>query len=235
MSRSKPYPQGTIVEVKKVRVQASDINTSTFTALIVSQTKYYRCLSEYLVLRIASVEPRHELEYSLPARENLLSTSTVTTIFETVKGFRVQQPLARLRRSEIKQLRERLHSILAVSPDYLTNYPEPIGQVVLGDFPFSDREGYKERPAVIVNTPLHYNFTQRLIVLYCTTNLKATCPTDYSLVYPEQAGLKRDTVVRCRVFSLPKQKVKQVIGRLAIDDFAEIQVSLRRAFGLGED
>ncbi len=241
---SKPYPQGTVIEVKRrprlgtpteKQNTPESQDTPAFTALIVSQTEYYYCLSEYLVLRIAPNPPINELEYSLPTVQNLITTSAVTSNFETIKGQRVFRELDSLRRQEVEVLRERLNSMLAISADYLNDYPEPLGWVVRVPFPFSDREESKKRPAIVVNTPLDYKLTQRLTVLYCTTNLKATCSTDYILFYPEQAGLQRDCVVRCRAFTLSKKRVKEQIGRVMLEDFAEIQISLRRAFGLPED
>ncbi len=225
MRADKPYPQGTLVQV-------CDFDGQAYPALIVSHPSYYKCEEEYLILYISPDEPLNELEYSLPTIESWFPNSAVLSVMETVKGDRIVREYTTLFDEEKQEVLQRLHSILAISPDYLEDYPEPLGRVVCVDFPFSDTEQSKRRPAVAVNTPLHYERTESLIVLYCTTNLEVKCPTDYRLKHYSQAGLRQEGAVRCRTYTPSEEEVLSEMGRLRKEDFAEIQIRLRRAFGL---
>lgn len=225
MRADRIYPQGTLVQV-------CGFDEQVYTALIVSHPRYYKCLGEYLILYIFQDEPLNEFEYSLPTIESWFPNSAVLSVMDTVKGNMIVREYATLVDEEKQEVLQRLHSILAISPDYLEDYPEPLGQVVLVDFPYTDCEGSKVRPTIILNTPLHGERTESLIVLYCTTNLEVKCRTDYKLKHHSQAGLRQECAVRCRAYTPSEEEVLQEIGRLQKEDFASIQARLRRAFGL---
>jgi mRNA interferase MazF len=110
--------------------------------------------------------------------------------------------------------------------------PSP-GDVVLVDFPGADAA--KNRPAVVLSTPVYHAHRPDLIVGLLTTQLaRATAPTDYLLLDWAAAGLKRATAFRSYILTLdakfPRPAI--VIGHLSDRDWAAVQDRVRLALAL---
>ncbi len=112
--------------------------------------------------------------------------------------------------------------------------PEPAtpGSVVWVDFPFSDAQGSKRRPAVVVNSPEYFNSEKALILLMITSRLEqARCPTDRVILEWRLAGLREESAVRCRPSTVLLEDV-EFLGRLHPKDFIEVMSARREALGI---
>jgi len=110
--------------------------------------------------------------------------------------------------------------------------PQP-RQVVLVEFPFSDAEGSKERPAVIISSASYPACENEVIVLMVTSNVeRAKCETDCPLMDWREAGLSKPSAVRCRPATIRVERVNDVIGSLTDEDWQRLQECLHLALDL---
>jgi len=110
--------------------------------------------------------------------------------------------------------------------------PQP-GDVILVEFPFSDVEGSKQRPAVVVSASSYPDCENEVIVLMITSQIqRAVCETDCQLWDWREAGLTTPSAVRCRPATIRMERVKSILGRLSEPDWQAVRECLRRAFGI---
>ncbi len=110
--------------------------------------------------------------------------------------------------------------------------PQP-RQVVLVEFPFSDAEGSKERPAVIISSASYPACENEVIVLMVTSNVeRAKCETDCPLMDWREAGLSKPSAVRCRPATIRVELIKAMIGSLTDEDWQRLQECLHFALDL---
>jgi mRNA interferase MazF len=104
--------------------------------------------------------------------------------------------------------------------------PNP-GDVVTADFP--GVTGVKRRPAIVVSTQEYHTHRPDVILGIITSQIAhATTPLDYVLHDWADAGLRRSSVFRAFLVTLPANTVRR-IGHASARDWQEIQVRLVRA------
>ena len=100
--------------------------------------------------------------------------------------------------------------------------------VIIADFP--GVTGIKRRPAVVISTVNYHTTVGDVILGAVTTNLTiATTPTDYLIADWTGAGLRRPSVFRSFLVTLPQSKVLAVIGALSSADWQKVQACIRKA------
>ena len=104
------------------------------------------------------------------------------------------------------------------------------GDVVTAEFPGVN--GLKRRPAVIVSTAT-YQATRPDVILGLLTSQIAgvTQPSDYLLLDWQAAGLRKPSLFRTFLATLPAQAIT-VIGHLSEQDWKAIQACLRSALAV---
>lgn len=103
------------------------------------------------------------------------------------------------------------------------------GDVVLVRFPFTDQRGVKQRPAVVVSSPL-YNTEQPDLILLAVTGQFRESPPFGEVVIQEwrRAGLLKPSVLKPVVFTVEKPLIQRRLGRLRAGDRATLQTLLTR-------
>jgi mRNA interferase MazF len=111
--------------------------------------------------------------------------------------------------------------------------------VVTALFPFTDAPVRKTRPVVVLSTGTFNAAHGHIIGAMITTAAHSRWPSDHVILDPAASGLKRPSVVRWKVFTLPFTVIGGCIGAMAEPDrrmlseaFATIAPS---ASGFGKD
>ena len=100
--------------------------------------------------------------------------------------------------------------------------------VIIADFP--GVTGIKRRPAVVISTADYHTTVGDVILGAVTTYLTiATMPTDHLIADWTGAGLRRPSVFRSFLVTLPQSKVLAVIGSLSSADWQKVQACIRKA------
>jgi mRNA interferase MazF len=103
--------------------------------------------------------------------------------------------------------------------------PEPWDIVEL-PVPFTDKQGEKERPAVVLSTR-SFNALGHVIVAKITSAKYDHWPSDVRIQAWEEAGLAHSCVVRMIIFTIDARRVLSVRGRLALDDREAVFAALQ--------
>jgi mRNA-degrading endonuclease toxin of MazEF toxin-antitoxin module len=88
--------------------------------------------------------------------------------------------------------------------------------VVTVPFPFTDREGSKRRPALVVSAESFNRSGHSVLAMITTSNV--SWPTDSPLTQLSSCGLSRPCVVRLKLFTLDNRLIIKRIGHLAEED-----------------
>jgi mRNA interferase MazF len=111
------------------------------------------------------------------------------------------------------------------------------GQIVVVDVPFSTQTGTKRRPAVVLSTAAFHRPLPDVIACPVSSQPRYSLhpgPGDVPLQHWKAAGLRHPSAARLsNLFAVEKGLVKRVLGKLASDDLAAVDRSLRAALGLG--
>lgn len=101
------------------------------------------------------------------------------------------------------------------------------GDVVTAEFP--GVTGLKRRPAVIISTATYHSTRPDVMVGLLSSQIAVTAqPSDHLLLDWQAAGLRRPSLFRTFLATLPAQTVT-VIGHLSERDWRAVQQSLRTA------
>lgn len=99
--------------------------------------------------------------------------------------------------------------------------------VVVVPFPFTDRAAARRRPALVVSKG-PFNAAHGVVVLAMITSAaNSGWPSDIPILDRDQAGLRADSIVRFKLFTLDGKLVLRRIGSLIGPD----RDAVRAAFG----
>lgn len=111
---------------------------------------------------------------------------------------------------------------------YIITYEQ--GSIVLLPFPFSDLEGMKKRPALVLSNADSQEKTGRFICMMITSAMPVN---EYDIVIQnwEAAGLLKPSVAKVnRVFTINQELAIKVLGKLEHSDFYTIFQAFFRLF-----
>lgn len=112
------------------------------------------------------------------------------------------------------------------------------GDVVVVDFPFTDIDQSKPRPALVVLADAYNQRTRKTIVALITTNLrfaKAHCNLFIDLATPAgvQSGLKHSSVITCiNLLTVEQDDILKILGTLPDPEMQQIDACMKNAFDL---
>lgn len=89
--------------------------------------------------------------------------------------------------------------------------------VVVVPFPFTEREGVKRRPALVLSQT-RFNAGGHTVLAMITTRGHDPWPGDVPIGSPDAAGLRVPSIVRLKLFTLDNRIIIRVIGRLSEAD-----------------
>ncbi len=105
------------------------------------------------------------------------------------------------------------------------------GDVVIVDFPFVDRFGSKNRPALVVSgSAYHSERPQDVIVAVISTQIQQyKGSTDSPLQDWQSAGLVQPSVLRSTLLTILASRITRKIGTLTAHDLHEAALRLKLA------
>jgi mRNA interferase MazF len=111
------------------------------------------------------------------------------------------------------------------------------GEIVLVDYPFSDRTGSKVRPALVVQTDTLNHRIDDTILAAVSRSTHRAGPTqffiDIATVDGAATGLRQNSMIQCEnLLTYDQALILRVIGRLSPPMMQQIDVCLRCALQL---
>ncbi|MFP4551280.1 MAG: type II toxin-antitoxin system PemK/MazF family toxin [Spirochaetales bacterium] len=97
------------------------------------------------------------------------------------------------------------------------------GSVVEVPFPFMDVAKRKRRPALVLGS-----IPEAVVLAMITSAKRSAWPSDVPLVEWESAGLRAQSVVRLKLFSIEPELVITTRGELSPRDQAAVRESIRK-------
>jgi mRNA interferase MazF len=113
------------------------------------------------------------------------------------------------------------------------------GDIVLVDFPYSDRSSSKVRPALVVQADVWNERLEDTILALITSSHRRRLGAntqfyiDLSTLEGQQTGLKLDSVVQCEnLLTYKADLILRVLGKLSPEDMTKINRCLDAALGI---
>ena len=103
--------------------------------------------------------------------------------------------------------------------------------VVVVPFPFSDRAGARRRPALVISHERFNRSHGQLVLAMITTAARGDWPSDTPIADLAAAGLRANSVVRLKLFTIDRTLVAARIGRLSDTDGDAVRAGLQAAVG----
>lgn len=94
--------------------------------------------------------------------------------------------------------------------------------VILVLFPFTEKKGSKQRPAIVLSARGFNETHQHAIVAMVTTAGTTSWPSDVTIEHYADAGLRSPCVVRAKLFTISFDLVPGKVGSLAAADAQNI-------------
>lgn len=111
------------------------------------------------------------------------------------------------------------------------------GDIVLVDYPFSDRTGSKVRPALIVQTDrLNHRIDDTIVAAISRSTHRASATqvfVDISTADGAATGLRQNSMIQCEnLLTYDQALIIAVIGRLPATLLTQVEEALRNALNL---
>jgi len=103
--------------------------------------------------------------------------------------------------------------------------------VVLIPFVFTNQQGVKNRPAVILSIPAYHAERADAIMMPLTSQATGLF-ADVALSDWRAAGLVKPTYLKACIQTIDRSVIRTHLGMLAADDFALVQATVRTILGL---
>jgi mRNA interferase MazF len=104
------------------------------------------------------------------------------------------------------------------------------GDLVEVPFPFIESGLTKLRPALVLSTPLFQRHSGACLLAMITSAERSRWENDCELQSWAEAGLRKPSIVRWKVFTLDDALIVKRRGRLVESDFAKIRKALASVF-----
>jgi len=105
--------------------------------------------------------------------------------------------------------------------------------VVVVPFPFTDQPVTRKRPAVVLSDRQSYgDTTGHCVIAMVTAATRSDWPFDRPISRPREAGLRKPSVLRMKLFTIDQRLILGKIGRLEGRDRASAVSALRELFGV---
>lgn len=110
--------------------------------------------------------------------------------------------------------------------------PIEFGDVVVVEFPFTDGERSKRRPAVAVSA-LHYVEQRADVILMAITSQVSPAGGELEafVMKWQEAGLAKPSVLKPVIFTMDQRLIRSKIGSLMPDDVQQLRGLLERMLG----
>ncbi len=112
----------------------------------------------------------------------------------------------------------------------MTNYK--CGDIVLTKVVFSEGEGVKKRPALVVSSNRYHKNRQEVIIAAITSNIYRSLTGDTKINQWNEAGLRFPSIVTGIFQTIKKEMVDRKLGTLSNEDFQRVKENLKIALGI---
>ncbi|NIM12146.1 MAG: type II toxin-antitoxin system PemK/MazF family toxin [Candidatus Aminicenantes bacterium] len=106
------------------------------------------------------------------------------------------------------------------------------GDIVLTKVIFSEGEGVKKRPALVVSSDRYHKNRQEIIIAAITSNIYRSLTGDTRINQWEEAGLRFPSVVTGIFQTIKKDMIDKKLGTLGEEDFRKVKGNLKQALGI---
>ncbi len=106
------------------------------------------------------------------------------------------------------------------------------GDVVMVPFPFIDRQISKLRPALVLSNNPDGENDKHLILSMITSAKRSRWKSDIVLKEWRKSGLKAESVVRWKIFTIEAKLVQEKRGCLSSEDSESVQKGFKRVLGI---
>ncbi len=99
--------------------------------------------------------------------------------------------------------------------------------IVVVPFPFTDKEQFKRRPALVLSSLEHQEQTQHTTLVMITSAKNRAWSSDYLISSLQSTGLSSPSIVRQKIFTIDSRLIIKCVGELSITDTQELTERLR--------
>jgi mRNA interferase MazF len=104
------------------------------------------------------------------------------------------------------------------------------GEIVLVPFPFIDKPVQKLRPALVLSSNVDGQTDNYLVLAMITSAKRSRWESDIILNEWQAAGLKAESIVRWKIFTIEAVLIQERRGSLSSSDFKAVKVGFRKIF-----
>jgi mRNA interferase MazF len=90
--------------------------------------------------------------------------------------------------------------------------------VVVVPFPFTESQHAKKRPALVLSSEEHQRQTSHITLSMITSAKHSHWYDDHRIMDLDMAGLKSDSIIRQKIFTLDIHLIIDCIGKLSVQD-----------------
>jgi mRNA interferase MazF len=100
------------------------------------------------------------------------------------------------------------------------------GDIVLVSFLFSDKSGFKHRPAVVLSSPGYHRSRQEIVVAAVTSNIDRVLFGDHLLACWREAGLLFPSLVTGILRTIKSEMVHRKLGSIPSREMKSVDLNL---------
>lgn len=104
--------------------------------------------------------------------------------------------------------------------------------VVLVRFPFTEKQGHKQRPSVILTNSAFNSNHRHAVTAMVTTASNTTWPSDLPITDFVDAGLRLSSVLRMKLFTVAEDLIIGRVGTLSSTDQRRVTHAMHALFSL---
>lgn len=95
--------------------------------------------------------------------------------------------------------------------------------VVVVPFPFTDKTAAKRRPALVLSSELFNAEIRHSVMAMITTASHSAWPLDVAIANLKDAGLKKPSIIRMKLFTIDHTLILKHIGYLHLQDQKSVE------------
>ena len=112
--------------------------------------------------------------------------------------------------------------------DLMINYKP--GQIVIVPFPFIEKPVQKLRPALVLSNNSDGKSGNHLVLAMITSAKRSRWESDIILEEWQAAGLRAESIVRWKIFTIETELIKEKRGKLSNSDFNAVKAGFNNIF-----
>ena len=105
------------------------------------------------------------------------------------------------------------------------------GDVVLVKFIFSERTGFKRRPALVISSNVYHQNRQEVVIAAITSNVERMLTGDTKIKEWKKANLLFPSLVTSIIQTVKHEMIERILGQLSSEDLKTVQENLKLSLG----